>query len=125
MPTGRLAPAQHLLTEALDTLDHAAGPAAGDTEMLSVLTVCEGATRRLDLIAVHTVAALQRRGVFADRGYKNPIGAVADLLGCEWADARRRSSARCRSASGRRSLRMPYQSQIASSTSSRICGANA
>jgi hypothetical protein len=38
MPTGRLAPAQHLLTEALDTLDHAAGPAAGDTEMLSVLT---------------------------------------------------------------------------------------
>ena len=89
-PTGRLAPAQRLLTEALDTLDHAAGPAAGDTEMLSVLTVCEGAARRLDLIAVHTVAALQRRGVFADRGYKNPIGAVADLLGCEWADARRR-----------------------------------
>ena len=93
MPTGRLAPAQHLLTEALDTLDHAADPAAGgagDTEMLSVLTLCEGATRRLDLIAVHTVAALQRRGVFADRGYKNPVGAVADLLGCEWADARRR-----------------------------------
>ena len=45
MPTGRLAPAQRLLTEAHDTLDHAADPAAGgagDTEMLSVLTLCEG-----------------------------------------------------------------------------------
>ena len=88
MSTARSAPAHRLLTEALDALSAAAG--GQDADLLSALTLCEGATRRLDLIAVRAIATLHRRGAFTERGYRNPIAAVTDLLGCDWTDARRR-----------------------------------
>ncbi|MHA6784109.1 DUF222 domain-containing protein [Pseudonocardia saturnea] len=90
MSAERLAAAHRLLVEAVEELRAAAGPSAEDDALLSVLTMCEGATRRLDRLAVDAVAALQRRGVFAERGYRNPAGALADLLGWERFEARRR-----------------------------------
>ena len=61
-----------------------------DDELLAVLRACESATRRLERAAVGAIATLSRRGVFAERGYKSPAKAVADLLGCEHFEARRR-----------------------------------
>ncbi|MGH3567422.1 MAG: DUF222 domain-containing protein [Pseudonocardia sp.] len=90
MPPSRLAPAHRLLTEALDGLRAGASSGATDDELLSILTLCEGVTRQLDQLAVGTVATLQRRGVFTERGYKNPAGALADLIGWEHWEARRR-----------------------------------
>ena len=63
---------------------------ATDDELLSVLTVAEGVTRQLEHLTVSTVAGLQRRGTFAACGYKKPAGALADLLGLERFEARRR-----------------------------------
>ena len=64
-----------------------------DDELVSLLTVCEGAARRLDRITVDTVAALERRGTFGERGYKSTAGALRDLLGWERFEARRRVTA--------------------------------
>lgn len=86
----RLETVHRLLTEAADALAAATGPGSADSELISALTLCEGAARSLDRLAVHTVAALQQRGAFAERGYRNATAAVVDLLGCEWSDARRR-----------------------------------
>ena len=61
-----------------------------DDELVSLLTVCEGAARRLDRVTVDTVAALERRGTFSERGYKSTAGALRDLLGWERFEARRR-----------------------------------
>ena len=83
------AAAQRLLLQAVDALAAATG-SAGDAELVALLTTCEAATRRLDRITVDAVAALERRGVFADRGYKSPVQALADLLGWERFEARRR-----------------------------------
>jgi 5-methylcytosine-specific restriction protein A len=85
-----LVSAQRLLAEAVDALRTAAGNGAGDDELLSVLAVCEATGRRLDNVVVDTVAALQRRGTFAERGYTSTAGALADLLGWERCEARRR-----------------------------------
>jgi Domain of unknown function (DUF222) len=60
-----------------------------DDELLSVLTVTDGVTRRLDQVMVSAVAVLQRRGTFAERGYNKPAAALSDLLGREWVDTRR------------------------------------
>nr|WP_161631756.1 DUF222 domain-containing protein [Pseudonocardia asaccharolytica] len=90
MTAGPLPTAHRLLAEALDGLAAAAGPGAADAELLSVLTICEGAARRLDRLVVATVAAVARRGVFAARGYVNPAHGLADLLGWDRAEARRR-----------------------------------
>lgn len=49
--------AQRLLAAALETLG-AAAVTAGDAEALSVLTVCETATRALDRVAVATIDRL-------------------------------------------------------------------
>ena len=46
--------------------------------------------RRLDRATVDAVAALDRRGVFAERGYKSAVQALSDLLGWERFEARRR-----------------------------------
>ena len=62
-------------------------------EALSVLTLCEGVARRLDRVVVGIVADLVRRGVFAERGYRDAVTALADLLGWDRAEARRRVSA--------------------------------
>ena len=85
--------AHRLVVEAVDALAGAAGPAATPDEALSVLTVCEGVARRLDRLVVGVVADLARRGVFAERGYRDTVTALADLLGWDRAEARRRVSA--------------------------------
>jgi 5-methylcytosine-specific restriction protein A len=86
-----VAAAHSRLQEAVEELRAAAESAlATDAELLSVLTVAEGLCRRLDQVTVSTVAVLQRRGGFGERGYKQPAGALCDLLGWEGFQARRR-----------------------------------
>ncbi|MHA6631008.1 DUF222 domain-containing protein [Pseudonocardia sichuanensis] len=86
-----VATAHHHLQEAVDELRQAAESGlATDTELLSVLTVSEGLTRQLEHLTVTTTATLQRRGSFAERGYKDTTGALADLLNCDRFEARRR-----------------------------------
>ncbi len=89
MSDAPLALAQRLLTEAVDALARAAGPGAGDAELIGVLTLAEGVRRRIDQTTVGALADLQRRGSFAERGYRNPAAALADLLGWERGEARR------------------------------------
>jgi hypothetical protein len=83
------AAAQRLLVQAADALFSVA-QSSSDAELVSVLTTCEGVIRRLDRVSVEAVAALDRRGVFAERGYKSPVRALSDLLGWEGFEARRR-----------------------------------
>jgi hypothetical protein len=91
MSTGPVAIAHRLLSEAGDAVWAAAeSPLATDDELLSLLSVCEQVARRLDQVTASTVAVLQRRGTFAERGYKKAAGALSDLLGWEWFEARRR-----------------------------------
>ena len=85
-----LALAQRLLVQALDAVRAAVGPGASDDELVSVLSLCEGVARQVDQVTVGVVADLERRGVFAERGYKSTTGALADLLGWERPEARRR-----------------------------------
>jgi 5-methylcytosine-specific restriction protein A len=89
MSTGSLATAHRLFTQAVAELDAVAG-SGSDAELLSLLTVCDGVSRQLDRTVVEAVAALERRGVFAERGYKSPASALSDLLGWEQPEARRR-----------------------------------
>ena len=89
MSTGPVVAAHRLLAEAVDVLA-AIGPGASDDDLLSVLTACEGVARRLDQVAVAAMAELERRGTFAERGYRSAAGALGDLLGWEWFEARRR-----------------------------------
>jgi hypothetical protein len=71
----------------------AAEVGATDEELLSVLTLCERMTRRLDQLVVGAVCTLERRGSFAERGYKSGAAALGDLLGWERFEARRRMTA--------------------------------
>jgi hypothetical protein len=89
MSGASLTTAHRLLLQAVDALGEAAD-LGSDTELVSVLTLCEGVTRRLDRVAVDAVAVLERRGAFAERGYKSASAALSDLLGWERFDARRR-----------------------------------
>lgn len=73
-----------LATEALDALSTTADPAATDTELVSVLTVCEGLIRRLDQITVSAVGDLQRRGAFARALGSRAAGRLAPQV---WAGA--------------------------------------
>jgi 5-methylcytosine-specific restriction protein A len=75
--------------------DHALALAAAvgsatDDELVAVLPAVEVVTRRLDRLVVETVATLQRRGVFGERGYRSAAGALADLTGWDRFEARRR-----------------------------------
>ena len=92
MSTGSLATAHRLLAQAVDELC-AVAESGADDELVSLLTVCEGAARRLDRVTVDAVAALERRGTFSERGYKSTAGALRDLLGWERFEARRRVTA--------------------------------
>jgi hypothetical protein len=92
MSTTSLADAHRLLLQAVDALDEAAG-AGGDAELVAVLALCETVGRRLDRVTVSAVAALERRGVFAEKGYKSATSALGDLLGWERFEARRRVTA--------------------------------
>ncbi len=90
MSRSPLAHAHRLLVEAVDALAAATGPGAGDDELLSALTLCEGMARRLDQVTVSALADLERRGVFTERGYRSTVTALGDLVGWERFDARRR-----------------------------------
>jgi Domain of unknown function (DUF222)/HNH endonuclease len=92
MPEDRLAAAHRLLNQAVDALGDVAS-SGGDAELVSMLTVCEGVARRLDRVAVDAVATLERRGVFAQRGYSCPARALSDLVGWERFEARLRATA--------------------------------
>lgn len=93
MPASPVAVARRLLVEAVDALAAAVeSGATSDAELLSVLTVCEGSTRKLDKLGVDAGGA-QRRGVFAERGYRSSAAALSDLLGWERFEARRRVAA--------------------------------
>src|SRR4051812_24554476 len=85
--------AHRLLTEAVDELAAIGTPAAAAEDLLAVLTISGGVARRLDQIVVGVVADLLRRGTFAERGYRNAVTAVADLMGWDRAEARRRVNA--------------------------------
>jgi Domain of unknown function (DUF222) len=89
MSESRVAAAHRLLAQAVDALAAVAASGAGD-ELLSVLTVCEGTTRRLDRVVVDAVAGLERDGTLTERGYRSSVGALGDLLGWERFEARRR-----------------------------------
>ncbi|BBF99982.1 MULTISPECIES: HNH endonuclease signature motif containing protein [Pseudonocardia] len=73
------------LTALLDT--------AGDDEVCAVQTALEAGARRLDHAAVTALATAQRRGIYAERGYRTPAGALADLLHLDPRRARRFASA--------------------------------
>ena len=83
------AAAQRLLVQAADALLDAAS-SSSDAELVALLGTCESVVRRLDRATVDAVAALDRRGVFAEHGYRSPVQALSDLLGWERFEARRR-----------------------------------
>lgn len=85
-----LALAHRLVVQAVDAVRAAAGPSASADELMSVLTLCEGVVRQMDRVTVDTVAGLARRGAFSERGYRSSAAALADLLGWERFEARRR-----------------------------------
>jgi Domain of unknown function (DUF222)/HNH endonuclease len=84
--------AHRLLTEAADALVGVV-ESGTDNDLLSVITMGEGAARRIDRATVGAVAVLQRRGFFVDRGYKSTASALSDLVGWELFEARRRTTA--------------------------------
>jgi 5-methylcytosine-specific restriction protein A len=84
-----IAALDRLLTQVFVALDVIA-ESGGDADLIALLGRCESAARRLDRTTVSAVAGLERRGVFAERGYRSPANALADLLGWERGEARRR-----------------------------------
>ena len=92
MTESPLAAAQRLFMQAGEALRGVA-EAGSVGDRVSVLTLCEAIARQLDQVAVATVAGLDREGVFADKGYKSAAQALADLLGWERFEARRRTVA--------------------------------
>ncbi|WP_344016832.1 hypothetical protein, partial [Pseudonocardia xinjiangensis] len=89
MSDSPLTTTHRLLVEAIDALS-AAIDGATDDDLLSVLTLCEGTSRRLDRVVVAAVSILERRGTFAERGYRSTPAALGDLLGWERFEARQR-----------------------------------
>ena len=69
------AAAQRLLVQAAEALIQVTG-SGSDVELVALLSTCETVVRRLDRAAVNAVAVLERRGVFAERGYKSAAGGV-------------------------------------------------
>lgn len=90
MPGSLLVRAHCLITEALALLESVACPAAGDDELIGVLTLAEGTGRHLDRVSVTAIAELERRGTFAERGYRRSSTALGDLLGWDPCAAKRR-----------------------------------
>ncbi|MGE0298962.1 hypothetical protein, partial [Pseudonocardia sp.] len=89
MTTDQLAQVRQLAEALLAELSAMAGASAGDDELLGLLSVCEVLTRGAERVSVGAIADLERRGVFAERGYRSTVTALADLLGWERGDARR------------------------------------
>ncbi|MBW0114376.1 hypothetical protein [Pseudonocardia abyssalis] len=85
-PAGR---AQHQhLADALDTVA-AATSTAPESDLISLLTLCEGVTRRFEAISTAAVAVVDNQGTFLTRGYPSTAAALSDLLSWEHRDARR------------------------------------
>ncbi|MFB9383889.1 DUF222 domain-containing protein, partial [Pseudonocardia petroleophila] len=82
---------QHLAA-ALDELA-AATTHASENDLISLLTLCEGVTRRVEAISSAAVAVLDDRGTFLSRGYPNTAGALSDLLSWDHRQARSFTSA--------------------------------
>jgi len=82
--------ADRALQDGVGLLRAATDLQAPEEDRVAALSVCESLTRRLEQIQVELVAGLVRDGTFAARGYRSPTQAVADLLGCDTAMARRR-----------------------------------
>jgi 5-methylcytosine-specific restriction protein A len=88
-----LVAAHRQLIAAVEQLCAATESGPSDADLLSVLTLCEGTTRRLDRLTVGAVSALERRGSFSERGYRGTAAALSDLLGWERFESRRRVTA--------------------------------
>lgn len=84
-----LGAARRLYAGAAAELQAAAGPGAGDETLIRALQVLEEAAREIDATRVQVIATLQRRGAFAERGYRSAAAAVSDLLDWERAEAHR------------------------------------
>jgi 5-methylcytosine-specific restriction protein A len=83
------AAAQRLLVQAAEALIEVT-ESGSYVELVALLSTCENVVRRLDRATVNAVAVLERRGVFAERGYTSVSAALSDLLGWERFEARRR-----------------------------------
>ena len=83
------AAAQRLLMQTAEALGEVT-ESGSDVELMALLSTCDTVVRRLDQATVNAVAVLERRGVFAERGYKSAAAALSDLLGWERFEARRR-----------------------------------
>ncbi|QJY49316.1 DUF222 domain-containing protein [Pseudonocardia broussonetiae] len=80
-----------LLADALD--EPASVVATGsETELLSLLALCEGVTRRVDAISTSAIATLDDQGAFLTRGYRSAARALSDLLSWDYVEARRRAA---------------------------------
>jgi hypothetical protein len=83
--------AHGLLDPAVAGVEPACGPGAGDDDLLSVLRFCEGVSGQMERLGVTALAGLIRRGALADRGYASVPKALTDVVGLDWAEARRRA----------------------------------
>jgi 5-methylcytosine-specific restriction protein A len=82
--------ASRVLQDGVGLLRAAAGCAAPEEERVAGLGVCESLTHQLEQLQIELVTGLVHDGVFAARGHRSAVQAVADLLGCDTAVARRR-----------------------------------
>jgi hypothetical protein len=83
--------ATQTVTDALDALT-ATSSTAGDDDLLALLLVCEGLTRRVDALSTAAIGALDDRGAFLTRGYRSVARALSDLLGWDHLPARTRAT---------------------------------
>jgi 5-methylcytosine-specific restriction protein A len=88
----RIAALDAALAQAFAVLDGVV-ESGSDADLVAVLGRCENLVRRAERATVAATAALERRGVFTSHGYQSPAAALADLLGCERFEARRRVTA--------------------------------
>ena len=80
------------LKEAIAVYNATLTAASGD-ELLSGLTVIEGASEAVARARIATVGKIDREGVFATKNVRSTAHGIADLLGWEYPEARRMVSA--------------------------------
>jgi len=76
-----VAQASRTLQDGVRSLCAAADSHAPEEQRVVAVSVCESLARQLEHLQIELVAGLVRDGVFAARGYRSPVQAVADLLG--------------------------------------------
>ncbi|MGI5129438.1 DUF222 domain-containing protein [Pseudonocardia sp. CA-107938] len=82
MTENPLAQAASLIEQAFTALSDSADP-------LAALLVLEGVARQVDRAKVAAIAAVERDGVLAEKGYRNTVAGLKDLLGWDHDTARR------------------------------------